>query len=189
MSRQAIVTIKDREWVVDIASLPWELSQGLGGISEMPVGTGMLFDTGFEQKIEVTSVPMLFSLDIAFISPDLIVTEVRRNVAPGYLVTSMTPARYFLEVNAGELGDIDTGDEVWKFYSGDSQGETIMGSYPMWQGPLLADGVVYAGMGEETPTQPLHRGGQVFAIDEETGEEIWSIAGWMLCGQSQTATS
>ena len=72
----------------------------------------MLFDTGFEQTIEVTTAPMLFSLDIAFLSDDLVVIEVRRNVAPGYLVISTTPARYFLEVNAGELEDIDIGDEA-----------------------------------------------------------------------------
>ena len=112
MSGQAIVTIGDREWAVDVASLPWELSQGLGGLPNIPQGTGILFDTGFGQTIEVTTVPMLFSLDIAFLSDDLVVTEVCRDVAPGYLVTSTTPARYFLEVNAGELKDIDIGDEA-----------------------------------------------------------------------------
>ena len=112
MPGQAIVKIKDKEWVVDIASLPWELSQGLGGLPNIPQGMGMLFDTGFEQIIKVTTVPMLFSLDIAFLSDDLVVTEVCHNVAPGYLVTSTTPARYFLEVNAGELEDIVIGDKA-----------------------------------------------------------------------------
>jgi outer membrane protein assembly factor BamB len=75
--------------------------------------------------------------------------------------------------------DIETGDKLWDFYSGDAMGETVMDTFPFWQGPLLADGVVFGGMGEETPTQPLTRGGKLFAIDEETGDEIWSIAGWM----------
>ncbi len=109
MPVQGTVTIGDKQWAVDIASTFWELSQGLGGLSEIPAGTGMLFDLGSEQIIEVTTVPMLFSLDIAFLSEDLMVTEVYRGVEPGYIVTSQIPARYFLEVNAGELADIEPG--------------------------------------------------------------------------------
>ena len=75
--------------------------------------------------------------------------------------------------------DIGTGDEVWKFYSGDSGSETVFGTWPFWNGPIVADGVVFAATGEETPTQPLTRGGNMFAIDDETGEEIWSISGYM----------
>jgi len=110
MPGQAIVTIKDRQWVVDVASTYLELTQGLGGLQEMAPETGMLFDLGIEQTIEVTTVPMLFPLDIAFFSEDLSVTEVYRGVEPGYLVTSQVPARYFLEVNAGELEGIEPGD-------------------------------------------------------------------------------
>jgi outer membrane protein assembly factor BamB len=75
--------------------------------------------------------------------------------------------------------DIETGEELWKFYSGDSGRETVFGSWPFWNGPIVADGVVFAGTGEETPTQPLTRGGRIFAIDEETGQEIWSLSGYM----------
>ena len=112
MSGQVIVTIDNEEWQVGLATTPWELSQGLGSLPNILPGTGMFFDTGFEQTIEVTTAPMLFSLDIAFLSDGLVVTEVCRNIDPGYLVTSTTPARYFLEVNAGELEDIDIGDEA-----------------------------------------------------------------------------
>jgi uncharacterized membrane protein (UPF0127 family) len=111
MARQATIQIGDREWLVDVATQPWELSQGLGCLSGLPAGTGMLFDLGWEQIIEVTTVPMLFPLDIAFMASDLSVTELFRNVAPGYIVTSQSPARYFLEVNAGELDDIETGNQ------------------------------------------------------------------------------
>ena len=48
MAGQATVKIGDREWVTDVATQPWELSQGLGGISGLPAGTGMLFDLGWE---------------------------------------------------------------------------------------------------------------------------------------------
>ena len=109
MAGQAVVKIKDREWLVSIATAPWELEQGLGGLSDLPLETGMLFDLGFKQTIHVTTVPMLFPLDIAFLSEDLLVTEVYRDIEPGYLVTSQLPARYFLEVNTSELSGIEPG--------------------------------------------------------------------------------
>jgi len=112
MARQAVVTIGDKQWAVDIAVTPWELSQGLGGLLELPSGTGMLFDLEYEQVIEVTTVPMLFPLDIAFLSEDMKITEVYRNVEPGYLATSQSPARYFLEVNAGEMVSVEPDDTV-----------------------------------------------------------------------------
>jgi len=112
MAGQATVKIGDTEWLVDVATQPWELSQGLGGLSGLLAGTGMLFDLGWEQIIEVTTVPMLFPIDIAFISDDLKVTEVYRGVEPGYIVTSQLPARYFLEVNAGEMADIEVGSQA-----------------------------------------------------------------------------
>ena len=112
MPGQAIITIKDRQWAVDVAVTSWELSQGLGGIPELPAGTGMLFDLGYERTVQVTTVPMLFSLDIAFLSGDLTINEIYRDIAPGYLVTSQAPALYFLEVNAGELADIEPGDSI-----------------------------------------------------------------------------
>jgi uncharacterized membrane protein (UPF0127 family) len=112
MAGQAAVTIRDKQWSVDVATTPWELAQGLGGISELLVQTGMLFDLSWPQTIQVTTVPMLFSLDIAFLSDTLVITEIHRNIQPGYLVTSTFPARFFLEVNAGELESIESGDRV-----------------------------------------------------------------------------
>jgi uncharacterized membrane protein (UPF0127 family) len=112
MAGQALVTIKDKQWVVDIANTSWELMQGLGGISELPAGTGMLFDLRYEKTIEVTTVPMLLPLDIAFLSDDMTITEIYRNIQPGYLVTSQLPARYFIEVNAGEFADMEVGEVV-----------------------------------------------------------------------------
>jgi len=112
MAGQAAVTVRNKQWNVSVATSPWELTKGLGGLASIPSGTGMLFDLGYPQTIQVTTVPMLFPLDIAFLSDTLVITEVYRNVQPGYLVTSTLPARYFLEVNAGELEGIDTGDKA-----------------------------------------------------------------------------
>ena len=112
MAGQVRVKIADKEWLASLASAPWELVQGLGGIPEIPQDTGMLFDMGFEQTIHVTTVPMLFPLDIAFFSEDMVVTEIYHNIQPGYVVASMLPARYFLEVNAGELENIESGNQA-----------------------------------------------------------------------------
>ena len=75
--------------------------------------------------------------------------------------------------------DIADGSEVWKFYVGDAGSEVASGTWPVWYGPIVADGVAFIGTGEETPTQPLTRGNRIFAVDVETGEKIWSMAGYM----------
>jgi uncharacterized membrane protein (UPF0127 family) len=112
MSGEVKVTIEGKEWIASLASDPWEQIQGLGGISGIDSGTGMLFDMGFPKIITVTTEPMLFPLDIAFFSDDMVVTEIYQNVQPGYLVTSTSPARYFLEVNAGELDGLESGSQA-----------------------------------------------------------------------------
>ena len=112
MSGQAVLTIRSKQWTVSLAITSSELVQGLGGLPSLAAQTGMLFDMGAPQIIQVTTVPMLFPLDIAFLSETLAVTEVYRNILPNYLVTSTQPARYFLEVNAGELEGIAPGDTV-----------------------------------------------------------------------------
>lgn len=74
--------------------------------------------------------------------------------------------------------DIKTGKQVWNFSSGATV-ETVFNTWPFWNGPIIADGVLFVGTGEETPTQPLTRGNKVFAIDANTGKEIWNISGYM----------
>ena len=110
--RVGTVTIGDREWTVEVATTPAELSAGLGGLSSIPASTGMLFDLGSSRGVQVTTEPMLFSIDIIFIGENLEVIDVVSNIAPGYLVTEETPVRYFLEVNAGEAEDVEPGDGV-----------------------------------------------------------------------------
>ncbi len=112
MPGQATLTIMDKQWSISLATTLSELTQGLGGLPGIPAGSGMLFDLGMPQTIQVTTVPMLFPLDIAFLSENLVITEVYRDILPNYLVISTLPARSFIEVNAGELDGIDTGDRA-----------------------------------------------------------------------------
>ena len=109
MLGEGTITIQNTSWRVSIAADPRDLTQGLGGIASLPDGAGEFFDLGQSQIIQVTTVPMLLALDIAFLDEDLTVTEVYRDIQPGYLVTSTQPARYFLEVNAGELAEVNPG--------------------------------------------------------------------------------
>jgi outer membrane protein assembly factor BamB len=77
--------------------------------------------------------------------------------------------------------DIKTGKQVWKFYSGDDiYALTPYGHYPFYYGPIIAGGVVYAGNGEHSPSEPLERGERLFAIDASTGEGLWNTSGLMV---------
>ncbi|MFB3888270.1 MAG: PQQ-binding-like beta-propeller repeat protein [Candidatus Bathyarchaeia archaeon] len=75
--------------------------------------------------------------------------------------------------------DATNGKQLWKFSSGNSGLETPYGSWPMGSGPIFADGVVYTGIGEHSPTNPLIRGGKLFALDAQTGTKLWEMNGWI----------
>jgi hypothetical protein len=76
--------------------------------------------------------------------------------------------------------DIKTGKQLFKYYSGnDTYRETPYGTYPFYYGPTIANGVVYAGNGEHSPSLPLYRGYKLHAFNASTGAGIWNISGWM----------
>jgi len=108
----AVVAIRDKSWDVQVPATTAEMHQGLGGLESLAANTGMFFDMGYECTIGVNTLEVLFNLDIAFISDDLVVTEVLRDVIPGLTFTSSYPSRYFLEINSGELEEIEVGDNV-----------------------------------------------------------------------------
>jgi uncharacterized membrane protein (UPF0127 family) len=118
MPGQAIVTIKDKQWSVSVASTPYELLNGLAGVESMPAGTGMLFDLGSDHSfIRIDMTRMLFPLDIIFINSTRGVVGVMRNVQPGetdvrFEAITTPGARCFLEVNAGEAEGIEYGDDL-----------------------------------------------------------------------------
>jgi len=108
----AIVSIRDKTWDVQVPTTTAEMTQGLGGLSSIDPGTGMFFDLGYDCTITMNTLEMLFNLDVAFVSNDLAVTEILRDLPPGQSRNSSSPARYFLEVNSGELEGIEVGDNV-----------------------------------------------------------------------------
>jgi uncharacterized membrane protein (UPF0127 family) len=115
MARQAIVTIRDKQWQCAVANTPQELVSGLSGVESISPGTGMLFDMGWDYPvIDVYTDEMLFPMDIIFINSVYGVVEVLRNVRPGDEALSQEEpgAQYFLEINAGEAEGIEVGDGV-----------------------------------------------------------------------------
>jgi len=118
MPGQAVVSIKDKQWSVSVASTYAELVIGLGGVESIPAGTGMLFDLGSDHSfIQIDMTRILFPLDIIFINSTRGVVGVLRNVQPGetdvrFEAITTPGARCFLEVNAGEAEGIEYGDDV-----------------------------------------------------------------------------
>ena len=111
MAGQVRVVIADKEWLADLATTSLGAGAGSGRDYRDTLRVAecsLIWDTS--KLSTVTTEPMLFALDIAFFSEALEVTEVYQNVAPGYHVNSIAPARYFLEVNAGELNGIAAGE-------------------------------------------------------------------------------
>ena len=111
------ITVGSNIWTVTVARTTAELIAGLSGIASIPANTGILFDLGSDRNtITINMSEMLFNLDIAFINSASGVVAILRNVAPGDGVAfdkgSGLGARYFLEVNAGEMVDLNVGDGV-----------------------------------------------------------------------------
>ena len=71
--------------------------------------------------------------------------------------------------------DSSNGKIKWKFYSGNSTGETPSDTWSFSANPVVADGKIYASTGEYTSSEPLPRGNKLYCINATTGEEIWDI--------------
>ena len=112
MPGQATITVNGNTWAASVMTTSAELLAGLSGVASIPVNTGMLFDMGSEQSsIAINTTEMLFNLDILFINDAGLVVGILSDVEPGESASGKN-ARYFLEVNAGELADVGIGDSV-----------------------------------------------------------------------------
>ena len=107
----ALVSIGDATYTVDLAVTPEERQQGLSGREHMPQDVGMLFVFEEERPLNFWMKEMRFPLDIIWIDAQCRLVEVAANVptpppnasnAEIPRVQSPSPARYVLELNAGE---------------------------------------------------------------------------------------
>jgi outer membrane protein assembly factor BamB len=76
----------------------------------------------------------------------------------------------------------DTGKIAWHFSAGDAGFETPYGTWSFMATANIADGKLYIGNGEHSPTNPLSRGWRLFCINATTGVGIWNITGGMGAG-------
>ena len=122
-SNAAVVQISDSSYTVDLAITPKERQQGLSGRTVLAHDEGMLFVFEEEQQLHFWMKEMLFPLDIIWIDAQCRLIDVAADVPaplPGTgneeipRVQSPSPARYVLEVNAGEgaRSSLQPGDPV-----------------------------------------------------------------------------
>ena len=72
----------------------------------------------------------------------------------------------------------DDGKVVWNFFDPAVPFETPWGTEPFFsRGIQIADGKLYIGNGEHSPTEPLGREWKLYCLNVTTGEEIWSTSG------------
>lgn len=100
-----------------------------------------------------------------------------------YGVASAYGFLYYMQYDGIVAYDWDTGEVAWHYSAGDSGFETPYGTWPFFvRGIQIADGKVYVGNGEHSPTSPLPRGWKLHCINATTGVGIWNITGGGDCG-------
>jgi len=70
--------------------------------------------------------------------------------------------------------DIKTGEIVWNYTAATEGFESPYGNYPMGIG-AIADGKIYIGAGEHSPTQPIWRGSVLQCINASNGALLWKF--------------
>ena len=119
----AVVSIGGTTYAVDLAITPEERQQGLSGREHLPQDAGMLFVFEDERELHFWMKGMHFPLDIIWINAQCSLVDVSADVPTSPpdadnnqipRVQSPAPARYVLEVNAGEAArnGLRAGDTV-----------------------------------------------------------------------------
>jgi hypothetical protein len=79
--------------------------------------------------------------------------------------------------------DAATGKRLWRAFTTNNT-ESGMGHNVPWATMLLADDKLYFSTGEHTAPTPLPRGGQLYCVNAETGERIWTMDDFWGLGSS-----
>ena len=118
---ETTVAVGSATWSVEPAITPEERSQGLSGRLELPKDTGMLFIYDGDQHLSFWMFGMNFPLDIIWIDSSCRVVGATLNAEtpqPGKPPEALprfspqAPARFVLEINAGEFeaADLEVGE-------------------------------------------------------------------------------
>ncbi len=112
------ITIKQTEFIVDLAITPQEKTKGLSFRKNLPSKHGMLFVYENKDKYPFWMKDMHFPLDFIWIDGNTVV-DITKNVPPANLtsmqiVKPIEPVNKILEINAGEIDkyNIQVGDTV-----------------------------------------------------------------------------
>lgn len=110
----ATVVIGDKSWTVEVASTPEERTSGLGGRESLPANFGMWFVFPDDSQDPFWMKDTKFNLDMIFVGNDMKVKDIKPNNAAltETLIQPVSPYRYVLEINAGEVAGVNIGDTV-----------------------------------------------------------------------------
>ena len=114
-AEQAQVEAAGKIFQVEVVSAKEKRTLGLSGRTQLADNQGMLFVFERDAKHSFWMKNMNFSLDIAWIDKFGSVVHVARKVSPESWPKSFVPekaARYVLEVRAGQLASLVSGDRV-----------------------------------------------------------------------------
>ncbi len=75
--------------------------------------------------------------------------------------------------------DAETGQLVWDFYFGHAGYETAYDTWPVYAGFTIADHKLFVTNDDHSPDSVLWRGGKIYVIDTETGQNVWNLSGWL----------
>lgn len=109
------IVINDRSLEVSCAETGMELMTGLKGVTSLEPYDAMLFDFGMIMEVIMTPKGCLIPLDVAFISNDGTIEEIKvLDPTVGFTQASTMRVRYALEAPVGffEQNGIGVGDTI-----------------------------------------------------------------------------
>jgi hypothetical protein len=74
--------------------------------------------------------------------------------------------------------NIKNGTLEWTYHLPSAGINNVYGDYPLLGGLSIADGKIYAAVGEHTPENPFWQGAAMYCVNASTGDEIYQISGW-----------
>jgi outer membrane protein assembly factor BamB len=75
--------------------------------------------------------------------------------------------------------DATNGQLKWDFFDGNAGYETAYDTWPIYGGFTIADHKLFVTNDDHSPDSVIWRGGKLYAIDTETGKNVWNISGWL----------